>query len=52
LLEKLNEIPGVSIPLNAVNRRPSILISPLQENESLQKFFNIYDWVISEIKAS
>jgi hypothetical protein len=52
LRDKLNAIPGVFIPEDGINRRPSIPLLALQPDESLAQFFNIYSWFIAQIKAS
>ncbi|MGB3703125.1 MAG: hypothetical protein WA997_17835, partial [Anaerolineales bacterium] len=52
LLYKLNSIDGVNLPEDSINRRPSIGLSLLDTNEKLQKFFEVYEWFIDEIKAS
>jgi hypothetical protein len=50
LLHKFNQIEGVNIPSEAINRRPSIKLSTLAEPGALEQFFEIYEWVIEEIK--
>jgi hypothetical protein len=52
LLQRLNEISGISFPSDAINRRPSLGLSTLEDEAVLKKFLNTFDWVIQEIKSS
>lgn len=52
LLNKLNQIPGVNIPPDGINRRPSFSLSALAKNDGLDQFLSIYDWVVEEIQSS
>jgi len=52
LVQRLNRIPGVNIPQDAIRRRPSFPISVLSENAMLNQFLGVFDWVIEEIKAT
>ena len=52
LLQRLNALPGVTIPPDAITRRPSIRLSVLHEETVLQQFLAICDWIIQEITAS
>lgn len=52
LLKRLNAIPGVSIPENAIVRRPSIPFSTLAKDDALQQFIAAFEWMIGEIRAS
>ena len=49
ILEKLNEIQGVSIPENRIDKRPSIDIKLLKEHSEYEKFIKIYDWFFDEL---
>jgi hypothetical protein len=51
LLNRLNELPGVSFPSDAINRRPSLGLSTLKNEAVLKKFLDTFDWVIQEIKS-
>jgi len=50
LINRLNIIPGISIPEDGINRYPSIDLSLLQNEESLKQFLSIFDWVIEKIR--
>jgi len=52
LLRRLNALPGITIPANAITRRPSIPLSRLKGNNILMQFLETINWVIQEIKAS
>jgi hypothetical protein len=51
LLDRLNAIPGVSIPQEAISRRPSFSLSLLQNEAARQGFLDTFEWAISEIQA-
>lgn len=51
LLDKLNAIPGVSLPPDAITKRPGIPLSTFQSDDALARFFEIYDWFIEEVQA-
>lgn len=51
LLNRLNAIPGVSIPEDAIGRRPSIRLSTLNDT-ALDKFLETFEWFLKEVKAS
>ena len=44
LLKRFNELPGVSIPLDAINRRPSIKLHLLQDAEVFARFIDVLTW--------
>lgn len=52
LLRRLNEIEGVHIPVEMITKRPSIELSVLTNEKSLEKFLSIYDWVLDEIRIN
>ncbi len=43
---------GLSIPAEALNKRPSFGLGLLKEPADLTKFLEAFDWVLSEIKKS
>jgi len=51
LRERLNRIPGVHIPADAISRRPSVPLAVLTNNASLNEFLAALDWYIAEVKA-
>lgn len=52
LRQKLNGIPQVSIPFEAITKQPSIPLRFLQNEQDLQTFFDSFSWMISKIRAS
>jgi hypothetical protein len=52
LRRRLNEIPGVSIPENGINRRPSIRLSILTNEDILNQFLSVLDWVVGQVKEA
>ncbi|MEJ7632316.1 MAG: hypothetical protein WKF28_07395, partial [Rubrobacteraceae bacterium] len=52
LLERLNSIPGISLPVDGINRRPSIYLASLNDEVALRELLQTFDWVIQEIEAS
>jgi hypothetical protein len=52
LRNRLNQIPGVEIPADALTLRPRILLSTLTNKPALQQFLAVLDWAIQEIKAT
>jgi hypothetical protein len=52
LLDRLNSIPGVSLPQDAITRRPTIPLSTFGDEAALRQLLETYDWVIEEIKES
>ena len=52
LLNRLNTIPGVSLPRDSIDRYPSIQIGVLQQQENLEKFFEIFEWFINNVTSS
>ena len=49
LLRRLNEIPGVKLPDDSVERFPSIPLSVLAEGNNVDQFLNAIDWVNEQI---
>lgn len=50
LLDRLNQIPGVSISDKKIDARPSIPLKLLMPEKSLEKFLDILQWTVDEIK--
>ena len=52
LLHRLNQVPGISLSSDSINRYPTILLSVLKDDSTLNQFLGVFDWVIQEIKSS
>ncbi|HIH03828.1 MAG TPA: hypothetical protein HA263_08280 [Methanoregulaceae archaeon] len=50
LLDRLNAIPGISIPAGSLSRRPSFPLRALAPPQARSMFQAVLDWVISEVK--
>ena len=46
ILEKLNEIKGVSISEDKIDKRPSFDIKLLKDKSEYEKFIRLYDWFL------
>jgi hypothetical protein len=51
LRRRLNEIPGVSIPDNAITRRPSVPLAIFADPESLAALKDALDWVCAMARS-
>ncbi len=51
-IRRLNEIPGVNIPLDAHSRRPSIAMGVLLEPRALEKFLEVAAWMVEQYKLA
>jgi len=52
LLNRLNQIPGINIPENAITRRPNVFLSTFKDASSLRQLLETLDWVVQEIKST
>jgi hypothetical protein len=52
LRDRLNRIPGVQIPADAITRRPSIPLALLTTEAALKDFLAVLDWYVAEVKAA
>ncbi len=51
LLRRYNAIPGVELPEDAINRRPSFDLAALVEPERLRQLLAVVEWVIGEMRS-
>lgn len=51
LAQRLNSIDDVSVPLDAIHRRPGIPLSALKREEDVTRFLEIYEWFIQEVQS-
>jgi hypothetical protein len=49
---RLNAIPGVEIPADAIARRPTVPLSALTDPAALRSFLGVWDWYVAEVKAA
>ena len=52
LLTRLNAIPGVLLPPDAITKRPGIPLPAFRDETALKQFLDTYKWVVQEIRAS
>jgi hypothetical protein len=52
LLKRLNAIEGISLPDEAIGKRPGIPLVTLSNDAALQEFLRIFDWVVREIRST
>ncbi len=50
LLRRLNEITGVDLPIDSIDRFPSIPLSTLAKDDALERLFKAIEWVNDEVK--
>ncbi|MDQ3830656.1 MAG: hypothetical protein M3361_15405 [Candidatus Tectomicrobia bacterium] len=51
VLRRLNAIDGVSIPPDAITRRPAIPLAVVAEAERLTEFLGVFEWFIHEVQT-
>ncbi len=51
MLRRLNEIPGISLPEDGVDRRPSIPLATLAEEDRLERLLGVMDWYIEQVQS-
>lgn len=52
LLEKLNQVPGMSLPANSLDKYPSFPLNILANEKSLATFLGIWDWFFEETRKA
>ena len=52
MLDRLNQIPGINIPADAITRRPNIFLNALSDENALNQFLKVIEWAIQEVKKS
>jgi len=50
MLRRLNEIPGVTLSVESIDRRPKIPMDLLAESGARESFKSAFEWYIAEIK--
>lgn len=51
LLRKLNEVLGMAIPEDGIERRPSVPLRLLAESGRVEGFLGVMDWVVREMRG-
>jgi hypothetical protein len=50
LLDKLNALPGISLPPDAIDRRPSLKLRWMAEEGREERFLEVLGWVVGEVR--
>ncbi|NJC27022.1 PDDEXK family nuclease [Neolewinella antarctica] len=51
LMDRLNTIPGVELPADKIDKRPSFSLDLLAPEESMRTFLATFDWFLKEIQS-
>jgi hypothetical protein len=49
LFSRLNEIDGISIPIDAISKRPSLPLQMFADEKRLAKFFEVMNLFVAEV---
>jgi hypothetical protein len=52
LLRKLNEIPGIDFPENAIAQKPSTRLEIFRDDRNLQTLLSVLEWFAAEARSS
>ena len=52
LLRRFNEIPGVMLPEDSIERRSSTSLTTLVPEEALTQFNQVMEWYLNEVRQS
>ncbi len=52
LLYRLNDIVDDTIPATAINKSPSIPLTTLSNDNALERFLGVLDWIVEEIRTT
>ena len=50
MLEKFNQIDGISLQKDDINKRPSIKFEVLAKNDNLDQFLEVIEWYMERVK--
>jgi hypothetical protein len=48
---KLNAVPGISLPVEAIEKRPNVPLQVLTAPGALARFLEVLDWVVDEVRS-
>ncbi len=51
MLDRLNAIPGVSLPADSITRRPSIPLATLAQGSRLTQFLEVFEWYLQQVRT-
>jgi len=52
LLQRLNEVPGITLPSTDITRSPSIRLAALVAPAAMRQFLEVLDWLLQQIVAA
>lgn len=52
LLRRLNSIEGINLPSDSIDKFPKIRLELLKDTAALQKFLEVFDWIIQEYEKA
>jgi hypothetical protein len=52
LLDRLNEIPGVSLPADAADRYPSVHLAVFMDDDAIAAFKGTWEWAIAQVRGA
>lgn len=52
LRRRLNDIDGLSLPADAISKRPGITIAMFSDGERLTRFLDVMDWCVRELRST
>jgi len=50
MLEKFNQIEGISLDNEDINKRPSVRFEVLDKGDRLNQFFEVMNWFIEKVE--
>ena len=51
LLDKLNALPGISLPPDAIEKRPRLTLRWMAEEGRVERFLEVLGWVVGEVRG-
>jgi hypothetical protein len=52
VLERINAIPGIALPREAINKSPTVPLTSLAPPDALHQFQETFEWVLEQIRRS
>jgi len=52
LLRRFNEIPGVELPADSIDRRPSIPLGSFVTPESFEALLSVFSWCVAQVRST
>lgn len=52
LMRRLNQVPGVTLPADAIAKRPSFPIAALADESALRAFRDVIEWALEQVRSA